>query len=104
VDRDENPTQTIDACARDPHTVDRLLGGAPHDPPAALGAHAHENATAGRAVGPHADEVPVVRVGGEGSPLVKVHDAGLFSGVVPAPPDDYRLAVPYGESVDIVHA
>ena len=44
----------------------------------------------------------MVRVGGEGHPLVKVHDAGLFSGVVPGPPADYRLAVRYGERVDIV--
>ena len=44
----------------------------------------------------------MVRVGGEGYPLVKVHDAGLFSGVVPGPPADYRLAVRYGDRVDIV--
>ena len=102
MDRDENPTQTIDACAPDPHTVDRLLGGAHHDPHAVLGAHPHENGTVVRVLRPHADEVHVVRVGGEGSPLVKVHDAGLFSGVVPGPPADYRLAVRYGERVDIV--
>ena len=102
MDRDENPTQTIDACAPDPHTVERLLGGAHHDPHAVLGAHPHENGTVIRVLRPNADEVHVVRVGGEGSPLVKVHDAGLFSGVVPGPPADYRLAVRYGERVDIV--
>ena len=31
-----------------------------------------------------------------------MHDAGLFSGVVPGPPADYRLAVRYGDRVDIV--
>ena len=102
MDRDENPTQTIDACAPDPHTVDRLLGGAHHDPHAVLGAHPHANGTVVRVLRPHADEVHVVRVGGEGYPLVKVHDAGLFSGLVPGPPADYRLAVRYGDRVDIV--
>ena len=102
MDRDENPTQTIDACAPDPQTVDRLLGGAHHDPHAVLGAHPHDNGTVVRVLRPHADEVHVVRVGGEGHPLVKVHDAGLFSGVVPGPPADYRLAVRYGDRVDIV--
>jgi 1,4-alpha-glucan branching enzyme len=101
VDRDENPTQTIDACAPDPHMVDRLLGGAHHDPHSVLGVHAHSNGTVVRVLRPHADEVHVVR-GGEDHPLVRVHDAGLFSGVVPGPPGDYRLAVRYGERVDIV--
>ncbi len=102
MDRDENPTQTIDASAPDPHTVDRLLGGAHHDPHAVLGAHSHPSGTVVRVLRPHADEVHVVRVGGEGHPLVKVHEAGLFSGVVPGAPADYRLAVRYGERVDIV--
>ena len=56
MDRDENPTQTIDACAPDPQTVDRLLGGAHHDPHAVLGAHPHDNGTVVRVLRPHADE------------------------------------------------
>ena len=102
MDRDENPTQTIDAAAPDPQTVDRLLGGAHHDPHSILGAHPSDNGTIVRVLRPHADEVHVVRVGDEDHPLVKVHDAGLFSGVVPGPPADYRLAVRYGDRVDIV--
>ena len=34
-------------------------------------------------------------------PLVRVHDAGLWSGVVPEAPGDYRLQVRYGD--DIAH-
>jgi 1,4-alpha-glucan branching enzyme len=106
VDREENPTQTINPAtepfAPDPQTVDRVLGGAHHDPHSVLGAHPHPDGTVVRALRPHADEVHVVREGGEGYPLVKVHDAGLFSGVVPGPPADYRLAVRYGDRVDIV--
>jgi 1,4-alpha-glucan branching enzyme len=107
VDRDENPLRpnglgTVDACPPDPSTVDRVLGGAHHDPHSVLGAHPHPDGTVVRVLRPHADEVHVVREGGEGHPLVRVHDAGLFSGVVPGPPADYRLAVRYGERVDVV--
>ncbi len=102
MDRDENGTQTVDAYPPDPATVDRLLGGAHHDPHSVLGAHPHPDGTVVRVLRPHADEVHVVREGGEGHPLVRVHDAGLFSGVVPGPPSDYRLAVRYDERVDVV--
>jgi len=127
VDREENQTRTIsaattnstskssastasssttstvvDAYPPDPKTVDRVLGGAHHDPHSVLGAHPHPDGTVIRVLRPHANEVDVVREGGEGYPLVKVHDAGLFSGIVPGPPADYRLAVRYGERVDIV--
>ncbi len=102
MDRDENTTRTVDACPPDPSTVDRVLGGAHHDPHSVLGAHPHPDGTVVRVLRPHADEVHVVREGGEGHPLVRVHDAGLFSGVVPGPPSDYRLAVRYGERVDVV--
>ena len=102
MDREENTTRTIDACPPDPGTVDRVLGGAHHDPHSVLGAHAHADGTVVRVLRPHADEVHVVREGGEGQPLVRIHDAGLFSGVVPGPPADYRLAVRYGDRVDIV--
>jgi 1,4-alpha-glucan branching enzyme len=106
VEREDNLTQTldqpVDACPPDPATVDLLLGGAHHDPHAVLGAHPHPDGTVIRVLRPHAEEVHVVREGGQGFPLVRVHEAGLFSGVVPGPPADYRLAVRYGERVDIV--
>ena len=35
-------------------------------------------------------------------PLVQVHDAGLWSGVVPEAAGDYRLQVRYGDDVHIV--
>jgi 1,4-alpha-glucan branching enzyme len=64
-----------------------------------------------RALRPHADEVRVVRAGAAGGaggaggdevPLALVHPAGLFSGVVPGRVGDYRLAVRYGDRVDLV--
>jgi 1,4-alpha-glucan branching enzyme len=106
VDREENRTQTIkqvaDASPPDRSTVERILGGAHRDPHAVLGAHPHDGDTVVRALRPHADEVHVVRADGEGHALTKVHEAGLFTGVVPGPPSDYRLAVRYDERVDIV--
>ncbi|MGE3284967.1 MAG: 1,4-alpha-glucan branching protein GlgB [Pseudonocardia sp.] len=86
--------------------MDRLLGGAHHDPHSVLGAHVHPDGTVVRVLRPHADEVHAVLGAGtpqeQRHPLVRVHDAGLFSGVVPGPPSDYRLAVRYGERVDVV--
>ena len=49
MDREENPTQTIDPATEpfppDPQTIDRLLGGAHHDPHSVLGAHPHPDGT-----------------------------------------------------------
>ncbi|GEL20095.1 1,4-alpha-glucan branching protein GlgB [Pseudonocardia asaccharolytica] len=96
-------TRTIDPCPPDPETVDRLLGGAHHNPHGVLGAHPHPNGSVVRALRPHADEVCVL-LGGDPEqryPLTAVHAAGLFSGVVPGPPGDYRLQVRYGEDAHI---
>ena len=102
----EKTTQTVNPAAPDAGTVERLLGGSHHDPHAVLGVHPHPGGSVVRVLRPHADEVRVVRAGdgaGDGGvPLARVHPAGLFSGVVPGPVGDYRLAVRYGERVDLV--
>ena len=102
MDGVDNLTRTIDPCPPDSGTVDKVLSGVHHDPHSVLGAHPHPDGTVVRVLRPHADEVHVVREGGDEHRLVKVHDSGLFSGVVPGPAADYRLAVRYGERVDIV--
>ncbi|WP_308259387.1 1,4-alpha-glucan branching protein GlgB [Pseudonocardia sp. H11422] len=87
----------------DPATVDRVLGGAHHNPHGVLGAHPHPDGTVIRTLRPHADEVHVL-LGGDpenAHPLVKVHDAGLWSGVVPGPPGDYKLSVRYGDRIEV---
>jgi len=103
VDR-EQQTQTIDACPPDQGTIDRVLGGAHHNPHGVLGAHPHANGTVVRTLRPHADEVAVLVDGdpGRAHPLVRVHDAGLWSGVVPEAPGDYRLQVRYGDHTHTV--
>ena len=94
----EQQTPTIDAAPPDRGTIDHVLGGAHHNPHGVLGAHPHANGTVVRTLRPHADEVTVLVDGdaGKAHPLVKVHDAGLFSGVVPGAAGDYRLRVRYG--------
>jgi 1,4-alpha-glucan branching enzyme len=100
----EHQTKTIDPCPPDQGTVDRVLGGAHHNPHGVLGVHPHPDGVVVRTLRPHADEVSVL-VGGEHNRahrLVRVHDAGLWSGVVPEAPGDYRLLVRYGEHTHTV--
>ncbi len=93
MDRDQLAAPA--ACAPDHAEVERLFSGAHHDPHAVLGAHPHPEGMVIRALRPGADGVEVVREGRR-YPLRRVHDAGLFSGVVPGPSGDYRLSVRYG--------
>jgi 1,4-alpha-glucan branching enzyme len=52
-----------------------------------------------RALRPHADAV-LVQVDGRTYPLRQVHEAGLFSALVPHDSADYRLSVRYGDHVE----
>jgi 1,4-alpha-glucan branching enzyme len=100
----EQQTQTIDAAAPDQGAVDRVLGGADHNPHGVLGAHPGRGGTVVRTLRPHATQVAVL-VGGDPNrayPLVRVHDAGLWSGLVPEAAGDYRLQVRYGDDVHTV--
>jgi 1,4-alpha-glucan branching enzyme len=100
----EQQTPTIDACPPDQGTIDRVLGGAHHNPHGVLGTHPHPHGTVVRTLRPHADEVRVL-VNGDPErsyPLVRVHDAGLFSGLVPEATGDYRLTVRYGDDTHTV--
>ncbi|MCP2259887.1 1,4-alpha-glucan branching enzyme [Streptoalloteichus tenebrarius] len=98
---------TVDTCPPDGESVDRLVSGSHHDPHSVLGAHPHPDGMVVRVFRPHADAVTVVLPGGGDEPerrcpLPLVDEAGLFSGVVPAPPGDYRLEIRYGEHVETV--
>ncbi|MEQ3548844.1 1,4-alpha-glucan branching protein GlgB [Pseudonocardia nematodicida] len=87
------------AHAPDQATIDRLLGGAHHDPHGVLGAHPHADGTVVRVLRPHAVSVAVLPNGERelAHELTKVHDAGLFSGVVPGSGGDYRLLVRFDD-------
>ncbi len=88
-----------DAYAPDPATTDRLLGGpttTPLGPRRASARRRHRGpcpAAARRlgvAVLPNGDRAQACE-------LTRVHDAGLFSGLVPGSGGDYRLLVTYGD-------
>ena len=82
----------------DPIALERLVGGAGHDPHGILGAHPMAGGrTAIRTLRPEASAVSVVLRDGSRFPLRRVHAGGVFAGVVDGPPDDYRLDVSYGE-------
>lgn len=75
--------------------LDRLIGGAHHDPHAVLGAHPAADGVMVRALRPMADAVSVVLADGSRYPLEHEHD-GIFRGALPlAEAPDYRLAVSY---------
>ncbi|MGH3990560.1 MAG: GlgB N-terminal domain-containing protein, partial [Pseudonocardiaceae bacterium] len=77
----------------------KLLAGTHHDPHSVLGAHPHPDGTVVRVLRPHADAVTVL-ADGEEYPLQRNAD-GLFHGVLPGPPGDYRLQVRYGGHTEI---
>jgi 1,4-alpha-glucan branching enzyme len=82
--------------------LDRLVGGAHHDPHGLLGAHPARSKTTIRALRPGADKVTAL-VDGERVPLKKVHDGGVFAGTVAGSEvPDYRLEVTYGNDTFVV--
>jgi 1,4-alpha-glucan branching enzyme len=77
--------------------LDRLVAGAHHDPHGVLGAHPARGKTTVRALRPAAGAVALV-VGGERTPMKRVHDGGVFEVKLPtAEVPDYRLEVTYGD-------
>jgi 1,4-alpha-glucan branching enzyme len=77
--------------------LDRLVSGAHHDPHAILGAHpAADGSTVIRTLRPEAQAVAAL-AGGTRVELKRIHDAGVFEGVLPGALSDYRLVVEYGE-------
>jgi len=75
--------------------LDRLVGGAHHDPHGILGAHPVDaKRTAIRTLRPDATAARVV-IGDERTEMTRVHDAGVFEAVVDGPPRDYRIETTY---------
>ena len=73
----------------------QLADGQYSDPHGILGVHPSLTRTTIRAFRPHAEGVAAV-IEGTTHPLIRVHEAGIFAGVVPgATAPDYRLAVTY---------
>ncbi len=89
-------TPPPDLATADRAALDQLVEGRHHDPHGLLGAHqAADGQTVIRTLRPSADAVSVV-VGGTETPLRRIHDGGVFAGVVAGAPTDYRLRVTYG--------
>jgi len=76
-----------------PEDIDRLLAGSHHDPHSVLGVHQVKNGVVARTLRPGADSAAVV-AGEKRYPLEKVVD-GLYAGVLPEHPGDYRLEIGY---------
>jgi 1,4-alpha-glucan branching enzyme len=79
----------------DPEALARLVGGAHHDPHGILGAHpTGDGRTVIRTLRPEASAASVI-IDGKEYPLDRIHDGGVFAGVVDNPPTDYRIKVTY---------
>ncbi|HVX44699.1 MAG TPA: 1,4-alpha-glucan branching protein GlgB [Mycobacteriales bacterium] len=102
VPADEQPPLPDDADPRvSAEELDRLVGGAHHDPHSVLGAHPDGDQVIVRTLRPDADAVEVITAGARHK-LARIHDGGVFAGPLPRPVGDYRLAVTYGEHVEEV--
>jgi 1,4-alpha-glucan branching enzyme len=75
--------------------LDRLVGGAHHDPHGILGAHpTADGRTIIRTLRPGARSVNAV-IGTTRTPLQQLHAGGVFGGIVDGLPGDYRIEVSY---------
>ncbi len=75
--------------------IELLVRGELADPHSVLGRHPHADGTLIRTLRPEASEVKVL-VGGEvAGKLEKVHQAGVFEGVIEEPVTEYELEVAY---------
>ena len=91
-----SPAPARDPAAVDREPLDRLVGGAHHNPHAILGAHPTAGGrTVIRTLRPHAAAVSVL-IGATSTPLRRIHDGGVFAGAIDGAPTDYRLQVTYG--------
>lgn len=78
-----------------PAEIDRVTGGAHHDPHSLLGAHPCPGGVVVRALRPLAETVTVVIPDGRRFPASHLR-GGVFEAVLPLPAvPDYRLAVTY---------
>jgi 1,4-alpha-glucan branching enzyme len=89
--------------------LDRLVAGRHHDPHSLLGAHPVPGdrarpagtRTAVRTLRPEASAVEIV-AGTQVVPMQRIHDAGVFEGILDGGPTDYRLRVTYGHDTFVV--
>jgi 1,4-alpha-glucan branching enzyme len=97
------PAPAPDPTIVETNALERLVGGADHNPHGILGAHPAPNGqTVIRTLRPEASEVAVVLRDGTHVAMRRLHDAGVFAAAVDGPPDDYRLDVSYGENSYLV--
>jgi 1,4-alpha-glucan branching enzyme len=86
-------TPETSTVARD--ELDRLVGGAHHDPHAILGTHpAGRGRTVVRTLRPDATAARVV-IDGAKHDMTRIHDAGVFEVALDEPPGDYRIETTY---------
>ncbi len=76
-----------------------ILEGRHSDPFQYLGPHSEDGKTVVRAFLPEAQKVDAIAPHGEASALTRIHDDGLFTGVLPNGSTAYQLRARFGETV-----
>jgi len=76
-----------------------ILEGRHSDPFQYLGPHSEDGKTVVRAFLPEAQKVDAIAPHGEASALTRIHDDGLFTGVLPNGSTAYQLRARFGERV-----
>ncbi|MBV9592220.1 MAG: 1,4-alpha-glucan branching protein GlgB, partial [Actinobacteria bacterium] len=97
------PAAPSDPTVVDAIALDRLVGGADHNPHGILGYHpTADGRTVIRTLRPEASAAWIVLEDGTREPMRRLHEGGVFAGVLDGPPRDYRIEVRYGEHVAAV--
>jgi 1,4-alpha-glucan branching enzyme len=95
VPEDELGALPPDAFGLTREELDRLVGGAHHDPHSILGAHPDGDEVIVRTLRPAADAATLL-VDGSRVSLRRIHPGGVFEARVPRPLGDYRVETRYG--------
>ena len=91
------PAAPVEAPPVPQDELDRLVGGAHHNPHGVLGTHPSGSGTVVRTLRPDASSATVVLDDGARHEMTRIHDSGVFQTTIDGPSADYRVEVSYAD-------